>query len=175
MSDLLLLAGTCLARTDAGDLHLRVLLPVTLTAPVARLVLVVDHVDLRAAGGPEDLGGDLVAAEFVHGQDVVNGRPALPAAAANDRVHERTLSPWCQARRGIAASSEHRGDRACRHYAPLARRSFRSWPNAGRSDWQTSAITALGSQTRRRQRISDYAPLVARGRFRSAPGGPRLA
>src|SRR6266568_7888824 len=168
MSDLLLLAGTCLARTDAGDLHLRVLLPVTLTAPVARLVLVVDHVDLRAAGGPEDLGGDLVAAELgaigdhllaihdehgrqrhggadiagelVHGQDVVNGRPVLIAAAANDRVHERTLSPWCQP----AAESRPRPNVEATGPADITRRS------------------PMGSQTRRRQRIPDHAPFSRR-------------
>src|SRR6516165_1198434 len=45
----LLLAGAGLAGTDASDLHLGVLLAVPLTAPVASLVLVVDHVDLGAA------------------------------------------------------------------------------------------------------------------------------
>src|SRR5579863_1290166 len=117
----LLLAGAGLLGTDAGDLHLRVLLPVALTAPVASLVLVMDHVDLGTGGRPEDFGGDLVAAKFgavtdhlaaihdqhgrqrhrladlarelVHRQDVVNRRPLLPAAAANDRVHEELSLP----------------------------------------------------------------------------------
>src|ERR1022692_4230502 len=108
---------------DAGELHLRVLLPVALTAPVASLVLVVDHVDLGAADRAQDLSGDLVVAklgpvadhlavihdkhgrqhesgthlagELVHGQDIVNRCLLLPAATANDRVHERTLFPWC--------------------------------------------------------------------------------
>src|SRR6185437_12617885 len=118
----LLLAGAGLTGTDPGDFHLGVLLAVPLPAPVASLVLVVDHVDLGAAGRAEDLGRDLVTAklgavgnhlaaindehgrqrhgganltgELVDGQDVVYRRPFLPAAAANDRVHERTLSFW---------------------------------------------------------------------------------
>src|SRR6185437_9307116 len=59
----LLLAGAGLLGADAGDLHLRVLLPVTLAATVASLVLVMDHVDLGTGGRPEDLGSDLVPAE----------------------------------------------------------------------------------------------------------------
>src|SRR5215467_2155507 len=63
------LAGACLARgglagPDAGDLHLRVLLPVALAPTAAGLVLEVDHVDLRAGCGAHDLGGDLVTAQF---------------------------------------------------------------------------------------------------------------
>src|SRR5450755_4750560 len=63
ISALLSRAGAGLAGADAGDLHLRVLLPVAKPAPVAGLVLVVDHVDLGAAGGSHDLGGDLIATE----------------------------------------------------------------------------------------------------------------
>src|ERR1700722_11676007 len=128
----LLLAGAGLAGTDAGDLHLRVLLPVALTAAVASLVFVMNHVDLGAAGGPEDLGGDLVTAErgtvgddvavihdehgrqrhsganltgeLVDGEDIVNRCPFLPAAAANDRVHERTLFSLVPACREIPRS-----------------------------------------------------------------------
>src|SRR5215469_8199030 len=132
----LLLAAAGLAGTDAGDLHLGVLLTVPLTAPVASLVLVVDHVDLGPADRAEDLGCDLVAAklgavgdhlaaindehgrqrhgganltgELVDGQDVVHRRPFLPAAAANDRVHERTLSSWGQPAVGAGSSSRPR-------------------------------------------------------------------
>src|SRR5712691_11773189 len=124
ISDLLPRAGARLAGADAGDLHLRVLLPVAEPAPVAGLVLVMDHVDLGAAGGTHDLGGDLVATELcrvadhiavvnhehgrqlhagadftgelVNGQDVIDRRLLLPAAAAHDRVHARTLSPLCE-------------------------------------------------------------------------------
>src|SRR5262250_3174919 len=52
-----------LAGADRGDLDLGVLLAVAKTAPVAGLVLVLDHVDLRAADRAEDLRGDLIAAE----------------------------------------------------------------------------------------------------------------
>src|SRR5712692_4864352 len=132
ISDLLLLGGAHCGGTNTGDLHLRVLLPVALPTPVASLVLVVDHADLGAARRTQDLGGDLIApelgpvadhlavihdengrqrdgranltGELVHGQDVVNRRLLLPAAAANDRVHERTLSPWCQPAAGFTES-----------------------------------------------------------------------
>src|SRR5262249_60778411 len=57
-------AGAGLGLSDAGDPHLRVLLPVTQAPPVAGLVLVVDHVDLGAAGRAQDLGGHLVAADL---------------------------------------------------------------------------------------------------------------
>src|SRR5215472_6629400 len=57
------LGRAALGGADTGDLDLRVLLPVAKTPPVAGLVLVLDHVDLRAADRAEDLRGDLVAAE----------------------------------------------------------------------------------------------------------------
>src|ERR1039458_4698258 len=57
ISALLPRAGPGLTAADAGDLHLRVLLPVTHPAAVAGLVLVVDHIDLGAAGSAEDLRG----------------------------------------------------------------------------------------------------------------------
>src|ERR1022692_1282787 len=110
-------------RAHAGDLHQRVLLPVALATPVASLVLVVDHADLGAGGRTHDLGCDLVVTELgpvtdhiavihdeqgrqrhgrahltgelVHHQDIVQRCLFLLAATANDRVHERTLSPWC--------------------------------------------------------------------------------
>src|SRR5712691_9408871 len=66
ISDLLPRAGAPLtaAGADPGDLHLGVLLPVAQPAPVAGLVLVMDHVDLGAAGGAHDLGDDLIATEL---------------------------------------------------------------------------------------------------------------
>src|SRR5260221_564006 len=119
ISDLLLLAGAGLARSDAGDLHLRVLLPVALAAPVTGLVLVVDHVDLRAGGWSDDLSGDFVGAQLgavadhlpvihdkhrgqrhrgadltcdhVYRQGAFNRRPTLPSSPANHRLHGRTL------------------------------------------------------------------------------------
>src|ERR1700691_4269508 len=133
----LLPGGGSVARTNASDLHLGVLLPVALATPVAGLVLVVDHVDLGAGGRPEYLGRDLVPAELgavadhlaaiydehgrqhhrradltsqlVDGQDVINGRPFLPAAAANDRVHERTLSFPGASLPGIVVTFDLRG------------------------------------------------------------------
>src|SRR6201996_2037376 len=108
---------------DTGDPDLRVLLAVAETTPVAGLVAVVDHVDLRPGGGADDLGGDLVpahlgrvtdhrvivndqdggqrdagtdvAGKLVDVQDVVNRHFFLPAACAHNRVHPRTLSPSC--------------------------------------------------------------------------------
>src|SRR5579863_4265064 len=105
--------------TDAGDAHLRVLLPVTQTPAVAGLVPVVDHVDLGTGGVTDDVGRDLVAAHFggvaddplavdhqqggqrdggamlarqlVDGHDVIERDLLLPAAAAHNRVH-RVLS-----------------------------------------------------------------------------------
>src|SRR5487761_942768 len=125
---------------DAGDLHLGVLLPVAQPAPVAGLVLVADHVDLGSAGGADDLGGDVVAAEFlrvghhvvtvhdeqdgkrergahltgqaVHGEDVVYRRLLLPAAAAHDRVHRNSLSVMCGPIAVPASADRHRYGRA---------------------------------------------------------------
>src|SRR6266496_4786832 len=113
ISALLPRAGCCRPGADLGDLHLRVLLPVTKRAPVTGLVLVMNHVDLGPAGRADDLRRDLVpaehgrvaddlvvvddehggkrqagpdlAGELVNGQDLVNGRPLLPAAAAHKR------------------------------------------------------------------------------------------
>src|SRR5215469_9316475 len=53
-----------LGGANASDSHLRVLLPVAQPAPVAGLVLAVDHVDLGASCGTHDLGSDLVAAQL---------------------------------------------------------------------------------------------------------------
>src|SRR5215467_8281263 len=53
-----------LGGANANDSHLRVLLPVAQPAPVAGLVLVVDHVDFGASYGTHDLGSDLVAAQL---------------------------------------------------------------------------------------------------------------
>src|SRR6266571_4409493 len=100
-------AGSGLPGTDLGDPHLGVLLPVAQPPPVASLVLELDHVDLRPADRAEDLRGDLVSAEhggqrqagadlagqLVNGQDVVNGRLLLPAAAAHDHVHRELSLP----------------------------------------------------------------------------------
>src|SRR5215469_12328207 len=58
------LRSTGLGGANASDSHLRVLLPVAQPAPVAGLVLVVDHVDLGASCGTHDLGSDLVAAQL---------------------------------------------------------------------------------------------------------------
>src|SRR5215467_9308530 len=58
------LRSTGLGGANAGDPHLRVLLPVAQPAPVAGLVLVVDHVDLGASRSSHDLGRDLVAAQL---------------------------------------------------------------------------------------------------------------
>src|ERR1700749_3344400 len=119
------LSGLGLLRLlDAGDPDLGVLLPVTLTALVTRLVPLVDHVDLRTLGGANHLGRHLVAAEFSHvaddratvhyeqrgerdarpgllvrklvdGEHVIEGDLLLPATAAHNRVHPRTASPLC--------------------------------------------------------------------------------
>ena len=106
---------------DGRDLDRGVFLPMALPAAVASLVLVVNHVDLGAGRRAKDLGGDLVPAKLgavadhlpaihdqhgrqrhggtnltgklVNSQDVVNRRPFLPAAAANNRVHEELSSP----------------------------------------------------------------------------------
>src|SRR6266542_2476165 len=140
ISALLPRAGCCLPGADLGDLHLRVLLPVTKPAPVTGLVLVMNHVDLGPAGRADDLRRDLVpaehgrvaddlvvvddehggkrqagpdlAGELVNGQDVVNGRLLLPAAAAHDRVHrELSLSLMLARReiRGISSTSKQAG------------------------------------------------------------------
>src|SRR5215813_9739940 len=114
---------------DPGDLHLGVALAVAHPSPVAGLVLVMNEVDLGAGHRPHDLGGDLVVAklvwvaddlavidhehgrkrhagpdltsEGVDGQDVVYRRLLLPATAAHDRVHRRTLSLLVRAHRAV--------------------------------------------------------------------------
>src|SRR5215471_3751101 len=100
---------------DRGHFDLRVVLAVALTLAVARLVLVLEDVDLRALRGTEDLdldsglaelrgvGRDLVAVDDEHdGQghaladrgldqvdldDVADSNLLLLAATAHDRVH----------------------------------------------------------------------------------------
>src|SRR6516164_11218463 len=114
---------------DPGDLHLGVALAVAHPSPVAGLVLVMNDVDLGAGYRPHDLGGDLVVAKLVRvaddlaiiyhengrkrnagpdltsegvdGQDVVHRRLLLPATAAHDRVHRRTLSLLVRAHRAV--------------------------------------------------------------------------
>src|SRR5262249_46432949 len=110
-----------------GDRHVGVTLAVAHPSPVAGLVLEVNDVDLGAGYRAHDLRGDLVApkliriaddlaviddehgrkrhagpdltGEGVDGQDVVHRRLLLPATAAHDRVHRRTLSLLVRARR----------------------------------------------------------------------------
>src|SRR5215470_4169065 len=105
---------------DPGDLHLGVALAVAHPSPVAGLVLVMNDIDLGAGYRAQDLRGDLVVAklvgvaddlaiidhehgrkrhagpdltsEGVDGEDVVHRRLLLPATAAHDRVHRRSLS-----------------------------------------------------------------------------------
>src|SRR6266702_2951289 len=119
---------------DPGDLHLGVALAVAHPSPVAGLVLVVDDVDLGPGYLAHDLRGDLVVAELswvaddlaviddehgrqrdagpdltgqrVDGQDVVHGRLFLPATAAHDRVHRRTLSLLVRAHRAVPATAD---------------------------------------------------------------------
>src|SRR5258708_13078296 len=114
-----LCAISSLRLLDPGNSDLRVLLPVTLTALVARLVPVVDHVDLRPGGRPDNLDRDLVPAQLgrvadhrlainhkqrgerngrslflrqlVDGEHVIEGDLLLPTATAHNRVHPRTL------------------------------------------------------------------------------------
>src|SRR3954471_17744098 len=113
---------------DAGDLDPGQLRPVALALPVARLVLELEDLDLRALLGPDDLGGhgdagqrpgrrgDLVAVdeherteldrvarftgEPVDDDDVPDGHLLLTAASADDRVHlELALSSILMAHR----------------------------------------------------------------------------
>src|SRR5580704_13092732 len=105
---------------DAGDPDLGVPLPVAQTPPVAGLVPVLDHVDLGACRVTDDVRRDLIAADLggvaddavavyyqqgrernaradltgqlVDGDDLVQHDLFLPAAAAHNRVHPRTLS-----------------------------------------------------------------------------------
>src|SRR5438105_10095466 len=119
---------------DPGDLHLGVALAVAHPSPVAGLVLVMDDVDLGPGYLAHDLRGDLVVAELsrvaddlaviddehgrqrdagpdltgqrVDGQDVVHRRLLLPATAAHDRVHRRTLSLLVRAHRTVPATAD---------------------------------------------------------------------
>src|SRR5262249_3428195 len=112
---------------DPGDPHLGVTLAGAPPSPVAGLVLEVNDVDLGGGYRAHDLRGDLVApkliriaddlaviddehgrkrhagpdltSEGVDGQDVVHRRHLLPATAAHDRVHRRTLSLLVRAHR----------------------------------------------------------------------------
>src|SRR5215472_9141793 len=127
---------------DPGDLHLGVALAVAHPSPVAGLVLVMNDVDLGAGYRAQDLRGDLVVAklvgvaddlaiidhehgrkrhagpdltsEGVDGQDVVHRRLLLPATAAHDRVHRRTLSLLVRAHRVVPAPSGPRTRRGAR-------------------------------------------------------------
>src|SRR5690348_15315635 len=105
------------SRVDGGDLHLGVLLTVTLALLVTGLVLVLLDDDLRALGATEDLSGDgglvqtrrgyllavhehddreghrraLVAGDEVDLDDVADGNLLLLAASLHDRVHRGLL------------------------------------------------------------------------------------
>src|SRR6478609_4064592 len=104
---------------DRGHAGLRELLAVSLTLLVARLVLVLQDVDLRALGVLEDLGGDghlrerarvgghVAVVDEEHGgevervtrrtglavelDDVADGNLLLSAASTDDRVHRVLL------------------------------------------------------------------------------------
>src|SRR6266571_4206143 len=97
---------------DPGDLHLGVALAVAHPSPVAGLVLVVDDVDLGPGYLAHDLRGDLVVAELSWVADDLavidddHGRPFLPATAAHDRVHRRTLSLLVRAHRAVPATAD---------------------------------------------------------------------
>src|SRR6516164_3781399 len=127
---------------NPGDLHPGVALAVAHPPPVAGLVLVMNDVDLGAGYRPHDLSGDLVVAKLVRvaddlaiidhengrkrhagpdltsegvdGQDVVHRRLLLPATAAHDRVHRRTLSLLVRAHRAVPAPSGPRTRRGAR-------------------------------------------------------------
>src|SRR6478752_5055792 len=107
---------------DRGDLDLGRVLTVTLTLPVAGLVLELHDGDLRALGGLDHLGRhldlgelariaghrgtvdeqerrevDAVAGLTVHlvdDEDVADGHLLLSAASANDRVHVELTLLW---------------------------------------------------------------------------------
>src|ERR1700761_2620609 len=114
---------------DGRDLDLGVLLAVALPHPVAGLVLVLEDVDLRGLDLGDDLTGDLHALEdprvggdlvTVHHEqvlevdgaagladdpvdldDVADGDLVLPAATADDRVHDLPLPARVGARVSI--------------------------------------------------------------------------
>src|SRR5262249_44486421 len=133
---------------NPGDLHLGVALAMAHPSPVAGLVLVMNDVDLGAGHRPHDLRGDLVVAKLVRvaddlaiidhehgrkrhagpdltregvdGQDVVHRRLLLPATAAHDRVHRRTLSLLVRAHRAVPRlrTKDTRGGSPALHRAP---------------------------------------------------------
>src|SRR5690242_9414974 len=131
---------------DAGDLHLGVTLAVGHPSPVAGLVLVLDDVDLGPGHLAQDLRGDLVMAKLariaddlaiiddkhgwqrhagtnltgkrVDGEDVVHRRLLLPATAAHDRVHRRTLSLLVRAQRAVPLGADHRHEEGLASFAP---------------------------------------------------------
>src|SRR6516225_3220946 len=105
---------------DPGDLHLGVALAVTHPSPVAGLVLVMDDIDLGPGYLAQDLRGDLVMAKHarqrhagtdltgkrVDGENVVQRRLLLPATAAHDRVHRRSLSLLVRAQRAVPPNGQ---------------------------------------------------------------------
>src|SRR5690348_3071206 len=131
---------------DPGDLHLGVALAVAHASPVAGLVLVMDDVDLGPGYLAQDLRGDLVMAKLarvaddlaiiddkhgrqrhagtnltgkrVDGEDVVHRRLLLPATAAHDRVHRRTLSLLVRAQRAVPPGADHRHEEGLASSAP---------------------------------------------------------
>src|SRR5579871_6631617 len=153
---------------DPGDLHLGVALAVAHPSPVAGLVLVMDDVDLGPGYLAQDLRSDLVMAKLariaddlaiiddehgrqrhagtditgkrIDGEDVVYRRLLLPATAAHDRVHRRTLSLLVRAQRAVPLSrmtGTKRGSSAL-HRAPWEP-SPGSVLCAGYSGYQTPA------------------------------------
>src|SRR6516225_2778912 len=153
---------------DPGDLHLGVALAVAHPSPVAGLVLVMNDVDLGTGDRAQDLRGDLVvaklvrvaddlaiiddehgrkrhagpdlASEGVDGQHVVHRRLLLPATAAHDRVHRRTLSLLVRAHRAAPRlqSKDTEGGSPALHRAPW-QPSPGSVLCAGSSGYQTPA------------------------------------
>src|SRR5262252_6995340 len=158
---------------DPGDLHLGVALAVAHPSPVAGLVLVVNDVDLGAGYRPHDLRGDLVVAKLVRvaddlaaidhehgrkrhagpdltsegvdGQDVVHRRLLLPATAAHDRVHRRTLSLLVRAHRAVPrlrTKDTRGGSPTCTGHPDNP--ALESVLCAGSSGYQTPAADACG-------------------------------
>src|SRR5215470_14511813 len=153
---------------NPGDLHLGVALAVAHPSPVAGLVLEMNDVDLGADYRPQDLRGDLIVAKLVRiaddvatidhehgrerhagpdftsegvdGQDVVHRRLLLPATAAHDRVHRRTLSLLVRAHRADPRlrTKDTKGGSPALHRAPW-RPSLGSVLCAGPSGYQTPA------------------------------------
>src|SRR6516162_4598784 len=174
---------------NPGDLHPGVALAVAHPSPVAGLVLVMNDVDLGAGYRPHDLSGDLVVAKLVRvaddlaiidhehgrerhagpdltgegvdGQDVVHRRLLLPATAAHDRVHRRTLSLLVRARRSdprLRIKDTNGGASPALHWAPW-HPSPGSVLRAGSSGYQTPAG-------------ADASGAVCPAGSAAAPGGP---